>query len=326
MQVTIALQTDKRLAAYGPLAALVEGYGFDGVTVYNDMLYQPAWPALFAMAQATSRIRLGPAAVNPFTSHPINIAGQAALLAEAAPGRSYLGLARGAWLDYVGVQVDRPVAALIEAFACIRHLLRGDKRSLAGDHFPLAGGDSLRWALPEEEIPMLLGSWGLRTIRQAQPYVTEVKLGGSANPAVVPWLKGQLSDPPAVVLGAVTVVAEDGARARALVRREVALYLPVVASLDPTVAIEPDRLARIKAAADRFDFEAAAADISDEILAQFAFAGTPAQLIDHALRLHEAGLDRLEFGTPHGLTAAEGLRLLGEKVLPAIRRETGTHE
>ena len=280
MQVSIALQTDKRLAAYGPLAALVEGYGFDGVTVYNDMLYQPAWPALFAMAQATSRIRLGPAAVNPFTSHPINIAGQAALLAEAAPGRSYLGLARGAWLAYVGVKVDRPVAALIEAFACIRHLLRGDQRPLAGDHFPLAGGDSLRWELPDEEIPLLLGSWGLSTIRRAQPYVAEVKLGGSANPAVVPWLKRQLTDPPAVVMGAVTVVDEDGNQARELVRREVALYLPVVAALDPTVTIEPDRLVRIKAAAAVFDYEQAAADISDEILAQFAFAGTPAELID----------------------------------------------
>ena len=41
--VSVAFQTDKPLAQYGPLAAQVEDYGFDGVTVYNDMLYQPAW-------------------------------------------------------------------------------------------------------------------------------------------------------------------------------------------------------------------------------------------------------------------------------------------
>ena len=320
MKISIAFQTDKTLTAYAELAARVEAYGFDGVTVFNDMLYQPAWPALFAMAAATSKIRLGPAAVNPFTSHPINIAGQAAMLAEAAPGRTYLGLARGAWLDYVGVQVNRPVSALIEAFRCIQHLLKGDKAPLAGDHFPLAGGDSLRWSLPNETIPFLIGSWGLKTINRAAPYASEVKLGGSANPHVIPWLKGQLSNPLDVVLGAVTVVDEDGQRARDLVRQEVALYLPVVADLDPTVTIEPDRLARIKAAADVYDFSRAASFVSDEILAQFAFAGTPNDLIEHGERLQAAGLDRLEFGTPHGLTTAEGLRLLGEKVLPALRR------
>ena len=141
MQITIALQTDKRLEAYGLLAAQIEAYGFDGVTVYNDMLYQPAWPALFEMARQTEHVRLGPAAVNPFTSHPITIAGQAALLAEAAPGRTYLGLARGAWLEFVGIRPNRPVAALIEALRCIRHLLRGEPHPLGGNHCPRAGGD-----------------------------------------------------------------------------------------------------------------------------------------------------------------------------------------
>ena len=50
--VTIAFQTNKPLAAHGPLAATVERYGFDGVTVYNDMLYQPAWLPLLEMARA----------------------------------------------------------------------------------------------------------------------------------------------------------------------------------------------------------------------------------------------------------------------------------
>ena len=39
---------------------------------------------------------MGPAAVNPFTCHPLTIAGNIALLDEAADGRAYLGLARGA--------------------------------------------------------------------------------------------------------------------------------------------------------------------------------------------------------------------------------------
>jgi 5,10-methylenetetrahydromethanopterin reductase len=32
--------------------------------------------------------------------------------------------------------------------------------------------------------------------------------------------------------------------------------------------------------------------------------------------LIEAGANRVEFGTPHGLNSPDGIRLLGEKVLP----------
>src|SRR5215470_12560903 len=121
--ISIAFQTDQPLAAYGPLAAAAERYGFDGVSVYNDMLFQPAWLPLLEIARHTGRVRIGPAALNPFTCHPIDIAGNIALLDEASAGRAYLGLARGAWLDFAGLHPPRPVTALREAFECVRHLL-----------------------------------------------------------------------------------------------------------------------------------------------------------------------------------------------------------
>jgi 5,10-methylenetetrahydromethanopterin reductase len=39
-----------------------------------------------------------------------------------------------------------------------------------------------------------------------------------------------------------------------------------------------------------------------------------------ALELYAAGAERVEFGTPHGLDEAAGVRLLGETVLPLLRR------
>ena len=86
--VSVAFQTDKPLAAYGPLAAAVEAHGFDGVTVYSDLLYQPPWLPLLEIARATRRVRIGPAAVNPFTCHPLEMAGHVALLDEASGGRA----------------------------------------------------------------------------------------------------------------------------------------------------------------------------------------------------------------------------------------------
>lgn len=327
-EISIAFQTDKPLAAYGPLAAAAEAYGFDGVTVYNDMLYQPAWLPLLEIARATRRVRIGPAAVNPFTCHPMNIASEIALIDEVAQGRAYLGMARGSWLDYVGLNPQQPVTALREAMECVRHLLRRDTSPYAGKIFPIAGGDTLRWEIQRANIPFLLGSWGVKTIQACIREISEVKIGGSANPDVVPPYR-RIIDAAAtkveragseigIVVGAVTVVDLDGKRARAAARRECALYLPVVAALDPSLDLDPELLARIRDAADRYAFDEAAALISDDLLDRFAFAGTPDEVAEHAAAVFAKGASRVEFGTPHGLTPQEGLRLLGEKVLPAL--------
>ena len=330
MQLSIAFQTDKPLSAYGPLAAAAEAYGFDAVTVYNDMLYQPAWLPLLEMARATRRTRIGVAAVNPFTCHPINIAANIALIDEASGGRAYLGMARGSWLDFVGVEPVRPVTALREAFGCVRHLLRQSTEPYAGDIFPLAGGDALRWSILRPDVPFLLGTWGEQTLRACIEHIDEVKIGGSANPDVIPHFRAMIERAAAangldgegvgIVIGAVCVVDEDRTAALALARREVALYLPVVAKLDPTVQIDPELLARLREAAGRFDYAAAADLISDDLLARFAFAGTPADLVAQSLTLFQAGAARVEFGTPHGLSPQRGLELLGTKVLPSLRR------
>ncbi len=340
-RISIAFQTDKPLAAYGPLAAQAEAFGFDGVSVYNDMLFQPAWLPLLEMARATQRVALCVAAVNPFTCHPINIAGNIALIDEASGGRATLGMARGAWLESVGLQPAEPVRQLAEAMRCVRHLLRRDSAPLPGAHFPLAGGDALRWPAVRADIPFLLGSWGAQTLRACAGLYGEVKVGGSANPDVVPYFRrllnglaaegagtaaasgtaaGSSATAVALCLGAVCVVDEDAAAARALARREVALYLPVVARLDPTLRLDPELLARLDAAAARFDYAAAAALIDDALLARFAFAGAPDHIVEQTLALFAAGAQRVEYGTPHGLTPATGLQLLGSRVLPAVRR------
>jgi 5,10-methylenetetrahydromethanopterin reductase len=332
-RASIAFQTDQPLSAYGPLAAEAERLGFDGVSVYNDLLYQPAWLPLLEIARATRRVTIGPAAVNPFTCHPVNIAGYAALVDEASGGRAYLGLARGAWHEFLGPAPRQPVTALREACECVRRLLRRSREPYRGEVFTLAGGDTLRWEGGRPELPFLLGTWGAATIRACIREIAEVKVGGTANPALVPRYladigdaarrAGRASDAVTLAVGCVCVVDRDGRAARDLARRRAALYLPVIAPMDPTLAVEPDRLARIRAAAAIYDFGAAAREIPDRLLARVAFAGTPDEVAEQADALYAAGAARVEFGTPHGLDAREGLKLLGEAVLPALRARWG---
>src|SRR6187551_4023778 len=111
---------------YEALARRAETAGVDVVSVYHDLLDQPAIGPLLLMARVTERVRLGPAALNPFTLHPYEIAGQIAMLDTVSRGRAYLGLVKGAWLDRLGIHEPRPLNALRESVEIILALLAGD--------------------------------------------------------------------------------------------------------------------------------------------------------------------------------------------------------
>jgi len=98
----------------------------------------------------------------------------------------------------------------------------------------------------------------------------------------------------------------------------VALYAPVVAALDPSLRDEA-WLARIAEPARLGDYAAVAELIAEDVLDRLAFAGTPDDITRHVEDLAAAGVDRVEFGTPHGIDPFEGIRLLGERVLPSFR-------
>lgn len=268
------------------------------ISVFHDLLYQPAIVPLTVIAQATERVRVGPAALNIATLHPVELAGQAAALDVVSGGRAYLGLVAGAWLERLGLKSRSPVERMAEACELVRRLFAGDRSGFAGAHFSLAAGAGFEYAPPRTRVPLLLGTWKPRMAALAGRVADEVKIGGCANPAMVRQMREWIgNDDVGIVVGAVTVVDEDGDAARALARREVEMYLEVVGALDPTVRGEPQ-------------------------LAQFTFAGTPEDVAAHAVTLFDAGAARVEFGTPQGRTTAHGVDLLCERVLPLLRPTT----
>ena len=131
-ELGLGLQSDKRPGAYAPLARLAEQGGFNVVTVYNDLWFQPALPALLEIARETQAVRVGPSCLNPFTVHPVELAGQVAALDLASSGRAFLGLAAGAWLAPLGIDQRRPVTAISEAWEIVSRLLAGDRSGFAG--------------------------------------------------------------------------------------------------------------------------------------------------------------------------------------------------
>lgn len=326
-QVTLALQTDKTETEYAALAVAAESHGFDGVSVFNDLGYQPSLFPLLVMAAHTERIRLGAACLNPYLTHPVEIAGQVAALDLASRGRAYLGLTRGSWLDRLGVTVDRPLRTLREAVEVIATVLRGEGKGYEGEVFRLAQGFVPRYPTHRDRVDVLLGVWGPRGAELAAGCADEVKLGGCANPDMVAlmrsWLTGHGGSGVGVVAGAVTMVDEDRAVARRRARTEVAMYVDVVAALDRTVTVEPDLAARLRELVGAGAYEEAGRLIPDDLVDRFCFAGTPDEVASHADTLFAAGASRVEFGTPHGVTDRHGVELLGRKVLPQLRGGDG---
>ncbi|MCE2490951.1 MAG: LLM class flavin-dependent oxidoreductase [Anaerolineae bacterium] len=330
-QVALGVQTDKTPAEYVALAQLIDQYDVDVVHVYCDLPYTPSYLPLAMMAPHLRRARLGPAGVSLARMTPVDIAADTAFVAQLARGGVSVGLVRGGWLGDYGVrEPERPLQAIREGVAVIRYMLSGGTGGLAGDLFSLAEHAYSPWALPAgTHVPILIGSWGRRLCALAGEVADEVKIGGSTNPAMLPlvqkWigrgerLAARRPRSVALAIGAVCVADEDRDLARAAARRSVAMYLPIVSRLDPTVEVEPELVDRLQSLFETRDEDGAAGLISDDLLDRFAFSGNAKDLIDQAERLYDAGATRVEFGTPQGIDSARGIRLIGEQVIPALQ-------
>jgi 5,10-methylenetetrahydromethanopterin reductase len=253
--------------------------------------------------------------------HPVELAGQTAALDLASRGRAFLGLAAGAWLGDLGLEQPRPAKTIAEAWEVVSRLLSGDRSGFVGDVFRLERGVGLAYTPERAQVPLLVGSWSPLLTAFAAARAAELKIGGSANPAMVRLARERLG--PAgtgIVVGAVTVVDEDGPKAREAARRRVAMYLAVVAALDPVADLDPELIAAISARVADGNEVGAAALIPDGVLDLFAFSGTPDQVATQVEALYEAGAHRIEFGSPHGLDERGGVELLARKVIPYLGR------
>ena len=118
----------------------------------------------------------------------------------------------------------------------IQALLGGDERGVDGERFRLEAGTVLAYPRVRERVPLLIGTWGRRTAAWAGTVADEVKLGGTANPELVPLVREWIGNPATrLVTGCVTVVDEDSSRARARAHAAVGPYVDVVGRLDPTL-------------------------------------------------------------------------------------------
>lgn len=139
-----------RSAAETPrIARLAEEAGIDIVALGdNQHGHREAYALLALCAAATSTIRLGPLVTNPLTRHASVTAAAIATIAEAAGGRTFLGIGRGnASVKNAGL----PRATPDQLRACIAAVN--------------AAFDTMAWV--ERRVPILVHAGGPKTIEVA---------------------------------------------------------------------------------------------------------------------------------------------------------------
>lgn len=166
------------------IAVMAEETGFDSIWVGDHLLFRDettgargpweAWTMLAALAEATSRVELGPLVAATSFHSPAMLAKMAATVDEISSGRLVLGLGAG-WnrLEYeaFGFPFDHRVSRFEEAFTVIRTLLRIGEIDFQGTFYNHRDCELL--PRPSRAIPLMVGSNGPRMLRITAPHVEQ---------------------------------------------------------------------------------------------------------------------------------------------------------
>ncbi len=310
------------------------GHGIDMLGVYDDLGdFSPVVPLMFAARALpkNANTRLGPVGFAiPKHRSMVDIVGHMTTLHNMRPNRVFMGLVSGAWMDQLGLTAAT-VEQMKEAVTSSRYLFGKQTVGYEGKYFPIKRGFVLGYETPKD-IPILLGTYGPKLTALAGEMADEVKVGGSANPALVPIIRDRIAVGASrvgrklgdikIAFGSVSMVDPDGKKALDAARKKAVVYINVIGDKDPTVMRDyPQEIVEIKNAMALGDVERAVRSLPDALTRRFTIAGTPREVIKQSEDLFNAGVDRIEFGTPHGVTdEMTGINLLVEKVFPHFRK------
>jgi probable F420-dependent oxidoreductase len=162
-------------------ARAAEDAGFDVFHTSDHVAdgWSPLAP-LMAVADATTRIRVGPLVLNNDFHSPVQLAQELASIDHLSGGRLEVGLGAGhSFTEYaaVGLPFDPPPvrkARLAEAVELLRRLLDGETVTHDGDHYRLHDVRTLRSR--QAHVPILVGVNGRRALAHAARHADIVGL------------------------------------------------------------------------------------------------------------------------------------------------------
>lgn len=166
------------------LARFAEAHDFEHVWYADEKFYRDPYASITFLSQHTERVRLGVCVTDPYTRHPAITAMAMATADEYAQGRAVLGIGAGfSGLKAMGIERERPVAALREAIELIRKMWAGGSFSYEGKTVGFHEGE-LNFDI-RPDIPVAIASAGRQILRLAGEVADVVMLGDLASPIMI---------------------------------------------------------------------------------------------------------------------------------------------
>ncbi len=323
-----------------PVASLDSADGFvDLAVAAEDAGYDRVWmpetwgrDAVSVLAIATERtddVGLGTSITNVYARSPALIGQTAATLQEVSGGRFRMGLGPSGPIlveGWHGIDYDRPLRRTRETIEIVRSVLTGGTVTYDGDVFNLAGF-RLRCDPPDPAPPVDAAGMSPKSVELAGRFAD----GWHALMLTPEGLADRVEDfergtdlgdrdraDQRVTVSVTAAVSEDGDEARDLVRGHLAFYVGAMGTFYREALAAQGYEETANTVAQEWasgNYEAAKATIDDDLLADLAVAGTPAEARDRFDEFAALdGVDAVGMGFPRGAdreTLTRTLEVLG---------------
>ena len=327
----IELTPEHPVSHVADLGVLAEDAEFDTVFVTSHYFNRDPFVSLDRVVRRTERVRVGPAAANPYEVHPVTLASRVASLQEASGGRAVYGVGAGdpSTLGALGLAEERGLRSVLEAFEAARDLWAGE--AVTRDGTFRAADASLKYDV-DGTIPVYVAGEGPSMCRMAGKRADGLLFNGS-HPDDLTWARERVEEGLAerpdggsdggsndareeaeafdLAAYAAVSVAEDADAAREAARPPVAF---ITAGAAPPVlerhGIEREAAEEVGERLSSGDFSEAFGAVTTGMIEAFSMAGTPGTVAERAEAVLEHA-DSLVLGTPLGPDPEAAIEMLG---------------
>ena len=281
------------------------------------------------MAKETKQLTIGWGIISPFTRHPVQVAMDARVVQELAPGRFILGFGTSKiFLNNAKMQTNKTLGPMRDAVTIVRGVLGGEAFSYDGDTWsadvPALAADA---HAPREVPPVYVAA----TAPKMQALAGEIAEGcltpSITTPAFVRYTRENVKADIDIGCTVVASIAEDRDEGRDGASEIAGMYLAnkvqnIQGSADTLLdlaGLTQDEIRPVAEAMEQGGRLAAKEQVTDAILDKCKpIAGTPADCIAAIEEYKDAGCTHVMLEL-WGDKRHEQIRLFAEKVLPHVR-------
>jgi len=330
----IALQGGFSPDEYIQYGKIIEANGFDRLYVYDDLMFYPSFPILNLIAANTTKIELGPCLVNGLYRHPALIASNAAFLDAVSHGRSVLGLGRGAFFDFLKMDIDEKYTrkAFKETIMLTDHFLKKTEQNFKGDVFSASKKAVLRVPAPAHPY-LITATWNPKMAYLGGRFSNEVQLAevfteSYLNKIVKAFQKGCNDSKDKSVkyisIGGMVCVADDQKKAIETAKKTLAIYFPYLKTIlkNNKVDVKSPLIKEIDTLSKRGHFKEASELIPDDYVSMLTLTGSPSDVAQRIKKLVKGKpIKGILFSPPYSVfdTMDENICYLSKELLAKLK-------